>query len=385
MANQITKILIRSGTDVQRTTANGTGIIFSVAEPAYTTDTKRLYIGDGITSGGYPAANRNLGSVSQLFGTSTNGFTNEALSLFLARGSEIGDIIYDQNTRALYSLDTRTTIAPLPPLSSDFIEYATASTVDNTYISYNGSDSLTITPASIDPTRVSSSLAGAGLTKGAGTAPIQIQTNGVTNNMLAQVPAYSIKGNPLNTQANVQDIILGNNQVLGLTNGGILSAIPFNSILQSVNNIGTNGIQVYQSGQNVFFQLSSNVFNVTPSNTIISTSLSCVGNIASSGDIIAFSTSDINLKENLVIINDSLNKVSQLSGYMFDWKNDNRTPYIGHDVGLIAQNVEEVLPEAVITRDNGIKALDYNKIIPLLVEAIKELKTEIEELKNAKL
>ena len=56
----------------------------------------------------------------------------------------------------------------------------------------------------------------------------------------------------------------------------------------------------------------------------------------------------------------------------------------GHDVGVIAQEIEKVLPEVVTTRDNGYKAVKYEKIIPLLVEAIKELQAEVQELKKYK-
>ena len=56
----------------------------------------------------------------------------------------------------------------------------------------------------------------------------------------------------------------------------------------------------------------------------------------------------------------------------------------GHDVGVIAQEVEKVIPEIVQTRDNGYKAVKYEKIVPLLIESIKELKAEIEELKKSK-
>jgi hypothetical protein len=54
----------------------------------------------------------------------------------------------------------------------------------------------------------------------------------------------------------------------------------------------------------------------------------------------------------------------------------------GHDVGVIAQEVEKVMPEIVTTRDNGYKAVKYEKIVPLLIEAIKELSNEVKELKS---
>ena len=56
----------------------------------------------------------------------------------------------------------------------------------------------------------------------------------------------------------------------------------------------------------------------------------------------------------------------------------------GHDVGVLAQEVEKVLPEVVVTRDSGYKAVRYEKMVPLLIESIKELKAEIEELKKSK-
>ena len=54
----------------------------------------------------------------------------------------------------------------------------------------------------------------------------------------------------------------------------------------------------------------------------------------------------------------------------------------GHDVGVIAQEVEAVLPEVVITRDSGYKAVKYEKIVPLLIEAIKDQQKQIDELKS---
>ena len=97
--------------------------------------------------------------------------------------------------------------------------------------------------------------------------------------------------------------------------------------------------------------------------------------------------SDINLKENLMKISSPLNKLSQINGYTFDWKKG--TPPNGemlnivHDAGLIAQEIEEVLPD--IVRNNkydGTKMLNYNGVTALLVEAIKEQQCTINLLKT---
>ena len=112
------------------------------------------------------------------------------------------------------------------------------------------------------------------------------------------------------------------------------------------------------------------------------------GRIDASNDIVAFSSSDIRWKENIKPIENALNKVSQIGGYEFDWKElpddkkETQHGNVGHDVGVIAQEIEKVLPEVVTTRDNGFMAVQYEKIVPLLIESIKELKAEVEELKR---
>lgn len=96
-------------------------------------------------------------------------------------------------------------------------------------------------------------------------------------------------------------------------------------------------------------------------------------------DITAFSTSDINLKDNVVPITNPIKKLNKISGNTFTW--NNKSPYNGkEDVGVIAQEVEQVIPEAVITRDDGVKAVQYDKIIPLLIECIKEQQKTIDFL-----
>jgi len=102
--------------------------------------------------------------------------------------------------------------------------------------------------------------------------------------------------------------------------------------------------------------------------------------VEASGDIIAYSTSDRKFKDNIEPIQDSLYKVSQIGGYTFDW-NDKQQTYTGKDVGVIAQEIQEVLPEVVTERENGL-AVKYEKIVPLLIESIKELKQEIDDIKQ---
>ena len=104
------------------------------------------------------------------------------------------------------------------------------------------------------------------------------------------------------------------------------------------------------------------------------------GNLTVTGDITAFFTSDQRLKDNITPIPDALSKVLSISGNTFDW--NEKSEKEGSDVGVVAQEILEVLPEAVTTRDNGYLAVHYEKLVPLLIEAIKELKAEINELKG---
>lgn len=103
--------------------------------------------------------------------------------------------------------------------------------------------------------------------------------------------------------------------------------------------------------------------------------------IRASGDVIAFNSSDKRYKDNIQPISEPLYKISKVGGYTFDW-NDEQDTYEGHDIGVIAQEIEEVLPEVVTTRGNGFKAVKYEKIVPLLIESIKELKQEVDEIKQ---
>ena len=99
--------------------------------------------------------------------------------------------------------------------------------------------------------------------------------------------------------------------------------------------------------------------------------------------------SDIRFKKNIIPLKDSLQKVLLLQGVNYDWRQDEfPSMNFGHgrQVGVIAQDVEKVVPEIVSTGTNGYKSVAYDRLGPILIEAVKELKaekdTEIIELKS---
>jgi hypothetical protein len=105
------------------------------------------------------------------------------------------------------------------------------------------------------------------------------------------------------------------------------------------------------------------------------------GNGVFQGDVVAYYTSDKRLKDNIKPIEDPIGKIKQIGGYSFDW-NDKQNTYEGTDFGVIAQEIEEVLPSLVQTREDGFKGVKYDKIVSLLIEAVKDQQKQIDELKK---
>lgn len=89
-------------------------------------------------------------------------------------------------------------------------------------------------------------------------------------------------------------------------------------------------------------------------------------------------TSDSRLKENIAPLADSLVKINSLQGVSFDWKQGGEA-----NIGFIAQDVEKVVPELVVTSpETGLKAVKYGNMVALLVEAVKAQQLQIEALQN---
>jgi hypothetical protein len=112
------------------------------------------------------------------------------------------------------------------------------------------------------------------------------------------------------------------------------------------------------------------------------------GEIRATNEITAYYTSDARLKENVRLIADPITKIMKIRGVNFDWIDKHIEERGGedgyfvrkHDVGVIAQEIAEILPEAVATRDNGFLAVKYEKIVPLLIEVVKAQQKEINQI-----
>jgi len=109
-----------------------------------------------------------------------------------------------------------------------------------------------------------------------------------------------------------------------------------------------------------------------------------LGEIRAVGDITAYYSSDERLKENITPIEGGLNKIEQIQGYEFDWiPKEGVHSHEGHDIGVIAQEIEKIAPEAVTDRETGYKAVKYEKLVPILIQAINELNNKVKQLENA--
>ena len=143
----------------------------------------------------------------------------------------------------------------------------------------------------------------------------------------------------------------------------------------SFDGVATRSNNVTGSGNRILFNNSTDT-------TTTSSNLQFDGtNLTVGGDIIAFSASDIRLKSNITSIADAINKVKSLRGVTFEW-NEN-SEHEGPDTGVIAQEVDALeLAGLVQQRQNGFLAVRYEKLIPVLIEAIKELSDKVDSLEQ---
>jgi hypothetical protein len=164
----------------------------------------------------------------------------------------------------------------------------------------------------------------------------------------------------------------GTGSVNGLTLSGTVTSTGNLTLGGSVTSVSTSGN----------FQMNSLGVGISGSGT--------TGQIRATGDITAFASSDRTFKTNITPIENALGKIRSLSGVMFDWTDAYIESQGGedgyfvrkHDTGVIAQDVQAVLPEVVATREDGTLAVKYEKMMGLVIQSINELADLVDEMKK---
>lgn len=196
--------------------------------------------------------------------------------------------------------------------------------------------------------------------------------SGQNINLSGIITSSSINTGNINSSGIITSISLNTGNI---NSSGIITSSSINTgninLSGSLNSVSVN--------TGIITSTSLNTGNISSSGIVTSISLN-TGNINSSGIITCTdlnSTSDINLKENIKTISNALEKVEKIRGVSFDWKENGRS-----SIGVVAQEIESIFPE--IVSDTEIKTVNYNGLIGVLIEAVKELSNEVKELKNTK-
>lgn len=226
-----------------------------------------------------------------------------------------------------------------------------------------------------------------------------------TSNTAGMFPASNTSGSTLGSTERRWNLFSSNADISGtltansvVINGSLSGAgMALTSLNVTTNNVtlGTAFYLVANGNVGLANNTPANKFQVDGNGRFASLGVGTnasgtTGEIRATDDITAFYSSDRNLKTNIVTIQNALEKVKQLNGVEFDWTDKYIEEHGGedgyfirkHDVGVIAQEVQQVIPEVVGVRENGTLAVKYDRLVSLLIEAIKDLSNQVEELKK---
>ena len=188
------------------------------------------------------------------------------------------------------------------------------------------------------------------------------------------------------TQLNVTNNIRANNLTLGLTAGTTIDTTTGDLVLDSSNNKVHITANAEVDGSMTIDSSTNSSSKDTGALVITAGGLGVEGNIHCGGDIIAFSSSDIELKEDISPISNALDMINSLTGNTFAWKPEaNIFGNQGMDTGIIAQEVEALgLPGVAKRRGDGTLGVRYDRLVPVLIEAVKELAAKVKSLESNK-
>jgi len=181
----------------------------------------------------------------------------------------------------------------------------------------------------------------------------------------------AVKGTPLTNQEVDDNFSSLNDNKLEKVSPAVTSSITTPSASFALLNTTATAIQAFEAATSISMGATSGTTTVN-------------NDLHSKGNLVGYAASDTALKNDIALLTNSLERVKQLRGVSWSW-NDKASECVqmSPTVGILAQDVEAVLPEVVVTRLDGMKAVNYDHIIGLLVEAIKTLDTKISSLSPA--
>lgn len=219
-------------------------------------------------------------------------------------------------------------------------------------------------------------------------------TNSTNKTMILNSPGYTVNGSS-NVTVTGSNPVNGSNTTftvsLPSTIGSSGSPITLNGTATTATKAQLNAYGGSGSRYLIFAATNtssasqnlevSNNFRIDGGNMFVS------ANFYAAADVYAYTTSDARLKTNVRKIENPLQKLDKIDGVLYNWSVDASKDHAFRDpevqeVGVLAQQVNEVLPEVVTTREDGTMAVKYERIVALLIESVKELKKEVEELKS---
>jgi hypothetical protein len=241
-------------------------------------------------------------------------------------------------------------------------------------------------------------ISGSIVTIGASTATSFNGTINATNGVVSGSSQITGITNAQLNNSTISGITLGSN-LATLTIGTGLSGTSYNG--SGAVTIANTGVTSNVAGTGITVSGATGAVTISIGQSVATSAsptfagLSINGAITATGNISAYVSSDRRLKNNIVPIGNALTKLNKIGGYSFDWtddyiekesngKGEDGYFFRKHDIGVIAQELQEILPEAVAEKTDGYLGVRYEKIIPLLIQSIKELQLEINELKNSK-
>ena len=339
-----------------------------------------------VTNGVYTTGNQTIGGIKTFSSTivgSINGNAGTATTLQTSRningvafnGSaniEIGDL---RHTTGALIIDGTAQSTPV-----NYLQVRAANTTQNVLITTAGSDvnvGLDISTKGDGAITIDTGAGNGGLNIKTGTAAIRLWDTTNTNYVDMQVPELTANS-ALTLAQGTTNLVAGT--MVPTTGTGATGTWGI-SVTGNAATV-TNG--VYTTGNQTIGGIKT-----FSSNTLFSAGIAVTGNTAVTGNITATanitatgtisSTSDIKVKENVITVDNALDKVYNMRGVYY-----NKIGNTEREVGVIAQEVEAIIPEVVRTDDEGMKSVAYANLVGVLIEAIKELKAEIDELKANK-